>query len=442
MISTSWKRRSGPACIPRFRLNKLVGLALGLLLCLAAQADQPAEQNWARRFRDEAPKKWKEYLTLARHLQGKVYSSWTDCAGNEATQRTLYECKQSDSGVSISVDRLRPIEPRSCYALAVNASYQFKLVRPDLFPWWVIASVGQPIAERGDLDPRSVRTEVLGTLCPGLKLDLSWLPQMARMPEFRVRSVKPVEEGGRNLVRLDFDFDPPASYRDYTRGGYVIFDPEQYWLVQEYEVNADDRDGGKGKLSAKIWYEKEPGHAPLPARQEAHRTGVNSDSRRVDFMNVRHYLLRWRDRMPENEFKLSAFGLPEPRANQSPWHTLNGPSGSGPGCLRLDSTVRVDLVKGYRKNVRFSILNDSPAFIRLVSRDSEWREPLVVWPKQLVIYIPARDKATVEMPLISSKTGHYQFAVPLWYQWRGLRELIIRFDVEVRPAPAIWNLVP
>jgi hypothetical protein len=442
VITISWQRRSGFPCILRFRLSKLAGLVLVLLVCLAARGEQAAKEDWARRFRDEAPKKWQEYLALARHLQGKVSSSWMDFAGNEETQRTLYECKQSDTGAWISVDRLSPVQPRSSYVVGINPTYQFKLVRQDLDSSWMIGSVGPPAAKRDDLDPRSVRTQVLDALCPGLKLDLSWLPQMARMPQFRVRSIKPVENDARNMVRVDFDFDPPESFKQYTRGGYMILDPERYWLVQEYEVSADDREGGKGKLSGKISYLNKPGHAPLPERQEAHRTGVNSDSRRVDFMSVRYYLLRWRDRVPDEDFTLSAFRLPEPRVDQSPWHTLNSLSGSGAGCLRLDSTVRADLVNGFQKNVKFSILNDGSARIRLLSRPMESCESLAAWPEQFVIYVPARGKATVEMCLVSRKTGHYQLSVPFWYEWRGQRQLIIQFDVEVHPAPAIWNIVP
>jgi hypothetical protein len=120
---------------------------------------------------------------------------------------------------------------------------------------------------------------------------------------FKIKSVTPRVKDGLNLAHVEFTIEypgevPGALVGRYTRGWFDAI-PDQGWVIRE---------GAQGSLRTaesvafKIEYEGSQDGFPLPKRV----TDYSNLGRTIaEFDQIRH------GSVPESEFTLTAFGLPE-----------------------------------------------------------------------------------------------------------------------------------
>jgi hypothetical protein len=120
-------------------------------------------------------------------------------------------------------------------------------------------------------------------------------------PSFAIRSVSEATNAGQKLVRIEYDYHPENIL---LRSGWVLVRPDKGWALQEYETRFGDR--GR-TITGTVEYETEKG-AFVPQRV------VQDAPPFLDTKPFRHTFefqkIDFRG-LPEKEFTLSAFGLPE-----------------------------------------------------------------------------------------------------------------------------------
>lgn len=268
------------------------------------------------RFFSEAPKKWQEYRSHTARFQGSVRDTTVDLkAGRKVTEEMICAFKQNRSaGCTLVSGRKihRTASMEDLYAL--NLQYEFQLGRRDPQLGWAMAGV-ERIQDGKSLSSDCMSNSALDYWPQHALLFIhtyDLLPHLIEQPEFDVKSVVLVSEDSRQYARVDFDYRPQKSGPDVSplRTGWVLLDPERFWVIVKYEVQLEVPDSFKGSIVGSMEYEK--GNAvPIPKKGTQRHKRIHSDGETTDQEVTYEFHMTEAD-VPESEFFLSAFGLPEP----------------------------------------------------------------------------------------------------------------------------------
>jgi hypothetical protein len=146
---------------------------------------------------------------------------------------------------------------------------------------------------------------------------------MLGVDSFKVLSVGRAH-GSHFLVRLQYQY-PYGSSPVPVHSGWVLLDPEACWCVRAYAVESRFTESLVVKAEGKHEYEKDASGFPLLKRLTEHVTVLDGSKTTADFEDNYSFSCRAESGIPESEFTLSAFGLPEPygvefeRPRRTPW---------------------------------------------------------------------------------------------------------------------------
>jgi len=209
----------------------------------------------------------------------------------------------------------------------VNSDYSFVLGRDSETKPWVINEVNKRASK--SLEVWNDRKTLLADLVLAPRTPI--LPKVFQSPGFKLVSVTPELLNGKELARLTFTCSPEGNNR--LRGGWVDLDPSTYWVIRRGEVDIDF--GNKEKHTAK-WiaaYDYKEGSNGHPIMTRSMLKGKTWEGGRI--VGEDEYLanddLKERASIPESEFTLGAYGLPEPMgASSQPrtrWYIWSGLAG-------------------------------------------------------------------------------------------------------------------
>lgn len=273
----------------------LLLVGLGVLLVSFSRVTAQEESSLRKRFLAEAPQGWKRHQEFWQTLQGTANAlkrMATD--GKVTTERVRYHIKQCDGR------RLDQIEVwrAGSYEGAVtanNSQYSFKLTRKSPDRPWVLVS------------QKPGGRKVPGPPCEGLTpYARHFLPKLIQAPEFKLLDVTPEKDKGRNLVRVSYSY---TKDKDPLRGGWVVLDPNHDWVMRRGQ--ADAVEGGKKSVFT-INYEYKEGtdRHLIMTKMVVREVFVDDQSLlREGTSDCEMYEQKV---VPESEFMLGAYGLPEP----------------------------------------------------------------------------------------------------------------------------------
>jgi hypothetical protein len=136
---------------------------------------------------------------------------------------------------------------------------------------------------------------------------------MVRSKEFRLEDVVVLHEDGRPVVRVEFSYDPVETDNNPVRDGWVVLDPERYWLIQRGEVQAQWARGTEvGTITFNNRFTSLDGNLPIPELAEVHVRADIADGSRTDHLWVSEFTAFEKVELREEDFRLTAFGIAEP----------------------------------------------------------------------------------------------------------------------------------
>jgi hypothetical protein len=188
---------------------------------------------------------------------------------------------------------------------ARNSEYSFALKKVSPEQSWIVSNLGGPRENEPIRDQRDALP--LTSLRVGNKL----LPQWYREAGFIVKSVDEVERDSQRLVMITFEFSDsqPGTKRYWIRGGTLLLNPGRLWAIEELEYDARSAGGHEERWSSKMTYR--PGAAELPVLESVISEGTSSADPGGQVKRVLAFQRFEHRKVPESEFMLSAFGLPE-----------------------------------------------------------------------------------------------------------------------------------
>jgi hypothetical protein len=300
---------------------------LGLLSFALGQAQTVPSAK--ERFLSEAPHKWAEYRTLGKRLQGSCLVSYRDrSAGAKVFSSVRYECKQNDvCALALTQDLGDTPKTRKGRLEVVNSRYAFRLERsaPDR-PWILVGTSFHP--EQGYGLSRLTPDVRVAGIFVDKALSFSsiheCLVDMIRDPDFVIKNVTAVVQEGQEGVRLEFSNRPKMTAPRKVKaneipggwnpvgGGWVLLDPAHYWVIRAYDVHTEWQDRSTGRMTATFSYKEGQNGLPILSRILGNYKGTTAQGSRAETEDNHEYNLTERPDVPESEFMLTAFGLPEP----------------------------------------------------------------------------------------------------------------------------------
>jgi hypothetical protein len=281
------------------------------------------EANEARaRFTQEAPQKWAEYQRIGMKLQGKKIGRATIVDRGKVIGQSTSEEEIKISGANALIARdcsgrqlrgnkERPIRFSEVYG--TNSKYAFYLSRDDASKDWLLSRLEMSPNKVITQDGKSVFDHVFYQVGSHFRLVQSNLWDLFAEKGFVVTEAANVSHGDQSLVRIDFTLERTRKGGKDSEQGWMLLDPNHYWCVLEYETKMKSSDSGSKAIvhvQNKIW----SGSGSLPILK---RTSAKLESFGPDGPDGSRDLVDELDlhqvSVPEYEFTLSAFGMPEPQ---------------------------------------------------------------------------------------------------------------------------------
>jgi len=299
--------------------------ASALLIGLGAWSGQAQELSGTeglRLLQQEALPRWREYEQHADRWVGTaIYQDEIKRAdGKQRRRRSRYVVRQSAVG-GVFEHYLEDYEPweeagRGDFAYGVNSRYAFWLEKTLSGTkgggGWLLRMIdegGEGKSFRGPESDFSVWKTIRWMKYRGIDVLGKTLPELLEYQPFRVVGMRRVSREGRELWVVDFEcphaVDKPPPY--FVQGGTMTLDPTGYWTLMEGRFHIQDIIA-TGKIEIHIDYKFDNG-VPIPVRY--YQTGSRSNGTKFREEFTYDWSVPARS-LPESEFTLSHYGLPEP----------------------------------------------------------------------------------------------------------------------------------
>jgi hypothetical protein len=265
------------------------------------------DEELAKRFLEEAPKKWREYEALLRPVEqheettldvlstNEVLHNVVDATvGNAASQVLLKMCRAGE-------------KERIC---GTNSDYYFDLtVGPEPGKVLSIQDVQQRNAnvEGYALRHRSFFVRTIAYAYPLNFIDI------VGSTGFRVTDAAEIPQDSAGRVRIDFGYDlvtlsPKDASLPKSYSGTLVLEPRRYWAIKNVNMTFDDPVKEVGRIELENQIESGPHSLPVvtSAIQKWYDPAGNT-------LKVATSEYKWKEaKGGDRTFTLSSFGFPEP----------------------------------------------------------------------------------------------------------------------------------
>jgi hypothetical protein len=233
---------------------------------------------------------------------------------------------------------VKETQPEQLYAY--NPTYGFSLTRKSNEHPWVVQSIDR--RHEGETNPEVEKmVEVSGHLHSLTYACMEDLQNLLKQPTFRVLTATSINKEGAELIQIDFENPHPLSEPDKpfspTQSGTLVLDPNRYWCVLSYNLKGKYANAEATLKGETEFREPSPGY-PIPKRCVETNDQMRTDGEHLVLVTASDYDLHEPNHAARDEdFTLSAFGLPEPFDVQPRprWYLWAG--ASGVICLVLGS---------------------------------------------------------------------------------------------------------
>jgi hypothetical protein len=300
-------------------LTCAIAFALPAIFATECRAQKPPTLK--ERLLREAPKKWSEYQAFAKRLQGSSQETRYDIKGAEKVIRwdTKYEFKQFGEWSLWHREELAGLRSKNWvpgFARGVNSKYSFILQKKTKDAGWVLTELDMKLHDGRPEATVKMQEEVQEITCVLLAVEYQSLSAILKNPKFVLKDVSPVVSNGRDTVRVAFTADtppPPASQATPRLDGWVLLDPSRCWIIQEGGFNLFYPGAIKGESTFHNEYREIREGFVIPVRSlwRFKYTELGAATSREEERATKFDYFE-QDSIPEAEFSLTAFGLPEP----------------------------------------------------------------------------------------------------------------------------------
>lgn len=268
-------------------------------------------------FNKSVLQKWAEYEAFSHNLQGTRRATFTTASGKARTNLYRYE-QNRECALSIVPGR----EPGTEICWLTNPRYSAGVKRNSSDRSNVVLERFDPrLIDKTEKDIRTAIDGVFSGTSPHFYYSQSRLSQLVLSPTFKVVKVVKERDNGQELIRVDhtYSYDAPGSNKNHEERirGSLYFDPARCWCLRRCKDLREGMIRGEHRVDFEHEVEYEtidhPSGFPIIKSETQHNVQVDvKTKKRNDHKSRFEYELEVKEGPPNEEFTLTAFGLPEP----------------------------------------------------------------------------------------------------------------------------------
>lgn len=310
--------RYGPTDAIRVFLILMVGAACPFTTVGESYAQQSL-------FTKDVIQKWKEFESFSRTIQGTKRETFTSTAiAQNQPQRSSVSYKQNPECVLLSAPVFKVSGATSTRNwILVNSRYKARITTDDSDPNQVVLKTYEPNSAKGSSNPEF--DDLFSVLAPHFSYQNIRLSQLVTKESFKVQKISKSSRDGYELIQVDFSFDD--KNQGVQSSGSLYLDPGHCWCIRRISDSYVKMLKGKPflKFQQSVDYQisDHPSGFPLIKHESRHAQGY-SGKEKVESTNKIDYEWEINDHVPDSEFTLTAFGLPEPVGvtweKPTPWY--------------------------------------------------------------------------------------------------------------------------
>lgn len=282
------------------------------LCALAGLAGMPPDakgQDMRARFESEAPRGWAKIVEMSRRCDVEQLLKQIR---PDRDEQTLFTAKFAGTNLAYTVKYMKSGENAGRRSgeenvICCNSKYGFELKRSAKDRPWNVNYLGNDVS---DIFSKGVDEGACIAPQFSLSIGMLFLPDWSKQESFKVVNVEAIEgvKGERAAVRFE-NARPTKELVFWIQRGTLILNPERLWAIEQYDVDVVFQPTGEARWwSLKTEFAPGPDNFPV-VRESLQRQGPKGGAE--DFRNSWVFnRFELRD-VPESEFTLSAFGLPE-----------------------------------------------------------------------------------------------------------------------------------
>ena len=283
---------------------------------LKAQDDEALK----KRFMDEAPRSWDAFNAHVFELQGRNRVVFKK-QGKETTVMTGEFKEKPGCRLLESEDADLENQTTDYQLYGSNPNYIFSLRRKSADSPWVLTDMTkkQPGVEF-QLPQNEYQYEIgRGVQSVLTEAGYSQLGDLVRLPNFHVLHAALINQEGSELAQIEFANRHPVGQGRFepVQSGTVLLDPQRSWCVRGYVIHAEFGNAQEVCRSDVITVrDSSAPHLPLPVHIAKTRTTKATEGtyagQTITGSSDLQYDLEEPHPLPDSDFRLAAFGLPEP----------------------------------------------------------------------------------------------------------------------------------
>jgi len=188
-----------------------------------------------------------------------------------------------------------------------NSRYGFELARTAKIRPWTVNYVGSDV---GQVSEKALQEGAVLLPQFGLFVWMFFLPDLIEQDGFTVLGVEAVDRPTGRLAAVRFENKRPKDEIIFwIQGGTLVLNPQRMWAIEEYDLDVVFQQTGEAR-----WWSLRTEFAPSPVqfpvvRKSLMRQGPKDGPE--DFQQSWEFPRFELRNVPESEFELGAFGLPE-----------------------------------------------------------------------------------------------------------------------------------
>lgn len=278
-----------------------------------------------KKFLQEAPKAWKEYGAFLNTLQGTTTSKMVFT--NKPSMEGRIEIRQNKKCKQV-LSQEKGDKHTKGEIISCTPDYCFQLSRKTQEGKWALSllNLNAPDSNQSGLELDAqmiIKSNTSGLV----SLERTTLLNLISKPEFQVKAIKPIRFEDADCFEIQWDsthlLQENGSQDFYPeQRGVMILDPARFWCLRKADFSCDysNSKGVVQKIEVKF---KDNGDHKFPIPGQRIISNITYTSTRV------FDLVPATPLPPDLEFKLTAFGFPEPSPPIQPtrwflWFSLVG----------------------------------------------------------------------------------------------------------------------
>lgn len=203
----------------------------------------------------EAPKRWQEYIQnmISTNLSGGYTETLTRSAKIVAESKASLTDEYTSDFACMNLMWANDLKEngKKIHEYCSNKKYVFKVSPAEHETWKIntldkrtgdIVSRFDQVSDTRNISPVEMQLSryFYDRLCQGLYLSHSFLPALFEQPEFKIESIKRVDEGSDNVIRVNFSYKPKPSHylplvMNISTGEFDLL-PDHCYLVKRGNV--------------------------------------------------------------------------------------------------------------------------------------------------------------------------------------------------------------